>query len=348
MNDCGGGALLITLEQFEKNIKENKIKNMYIFCGPDEMLIKDSIKKIKELKIDPSMEAFNFTRIEGEKLDMDRMIADCETIPFMSDARMVEVFRADFLRDSKKDTKDLDKLKNYAKIIPPYTILVLYYVFEDDREKLSTNVKKLQNLCEVVKIDKLKGMNFQGRVKAVFDSKGKNIGRSELSYFCSVIENNMNIVEEEIEKLILYTDGRYITKDDIIKMCPYERESDIFNLVSYLSERNIKGAIDTLNELVYKGEKPPKILSMIERQFKLLFALRVKTDNGVRKEEVIKEYNLNPYIGEKMIVQSRKFSVSALEKNLTLCISTERDIKSKPVDAKNSIEMLMVKTMMNR
>ncbi|MEG1255130.1 DNA polymerase III subunit delta [Clostridium sp.] len=341
---------MITLEQFEKDLKQDKLKNFYIFCGSDEGLIKTTIKRIKDLKIDENFLDFNYNRIEGDKLNIDSLINNCETIPFMSENRMVEIYRANFLRDSKKEDKGkgIEELRDYVKTIPPYTILVMYYVFEDDREKLSSKVKKLQNVCEIVKIDKLKGMGFQGKVKSLFEEKGKNIGKSELGYFCSIIENNMSIVNNEIEKLILYTGDKEITKEDIMKMAPYEKESDIFNLVSYLSERNIKNAIDTLNQLIYRGEKPPKILAMIERQFKLLFSIRVKVGNGIKKEAIVKEYNLNPYIADKMIIQSKKFSENALRKNLQLCLDTEVEIKSKSVDNKNAIEMLMVRTMMNR
>lgn len=340
---------MITLEQLEKDLKENKLKNCYILCGSDEGLIKTAIKKMRNLKIDESFADFNYTKISGDKLDIDALINNCETIPFMSEYRMVEIFRANFLRDKGEDKgKDIDNLRNYIKDIPPYTLLIMYYVFEDDREKLSNKVKKLQNICEVVKVDKLKGMGLQSKVKDMFEEKGKSIGKSELGYFCSIIENNMNIVDNEIEKLILYTEERAITREDIIKMSPYEKENDIFNLVSYLSERNIKAAIDTLNQLIYRGEKPPKILSMIERQFKLLFAIRIKVGKGIRKEDIVKEYNLNPYIADKMIIQSKKFSQEALKNNIESCLETESEIKSKSVDQKNAIEMLMVKTMMNK
>jgi len=87
---------------------------------------------------------------------------------------------------------------------------------------------------------------------------------------------------------------------------------------------------------------------MIERQFKLLFAIRTKIGKGIRKEDIVKEYNLNPYIADKMIIQSKKFSQEALKKNIENCIETESEIKSKSVDQKNAIEMLMVKTMMNK
>ncbi len=342
---------MITLEQFEKDIKQNKLKNFYVFCGSDEGLIKECIEKIKKVTVEGSgFIDLNYARMSGDKLDMDTIINNCETIPFMSDYRVLEVYRANFLRDKNKDDKgkEIEELRDYVKNIPPYTVLMMYYIFEDDREKIGNRVKKLEKVCEVVKVDKLKGMGFQTKVKSIFDEKGKSIGKAELSYFCSIIENNMSIVENEIEKLILYTEDREITRDDIIKMAPYEKESDIFNLVSCLSDRNIKGAIDTLNELVYKGEKPPKILAMIERQFKLLFAIRVKVGKGIRKDDIVKEYRLNPFIAEKMIVQSKRFSEEALRRNLTLCLETEVEIKSKSVDNKNAIEMLMVRTMMKK
>lgn len=341
---------MLTLEQFEKELKEDKLKNAYIFFGPDEWMIKSYIKKIKDLKINSDFGDLNYTRIEGEKADLDGIINDCETVPFMSDCRMVEVYRANFLRDGKKEDKmkDFDGLKSYLKNIPPYTTLVMYCVFDGDREKPGSKLKSLEKSCAVVQVSRLKGQGFQSRVKSIFDSKGKNIGRAELTYFCSIVDNNMSIVEHEVEKLILYTDGREISKEDITKMYPYEKENDVFNLVSYLSDRNIKGAIDILNELIYKGEKPTAILNMIERQFKLMFVLKVSLENRVKKEQVIKEYKMNPYIAEKMIAQGRRFSVEALEKNMQLCLETEKQIKSTAVDVKNAIEMLIVRTMMNR
>lgn len=346
-----GGKTVITLEQFEKDLKQNKLKNFYVFCGSDEGLIKECIDKIKKVTVERSgFIDLNYARMSGEKLDIDTIINNCETIPFMSDYRVLEVYRANFLRDKNKEDKgkDIEPLRDYVKNVPPYTILIMYYIFEDDREKPGNRMKKLEKVCEVVKVDKLKGMGFQAKVKEIFDEKGKSIGKAELSYLCSIIENNMSIVENEIEKLILYTSDRAITRDDIIKMAPYEKESDIFNLVSYLSDRNIKGAIDTLNQLIYRGEKPPKILSMIERQFKLLFAIRVKIGKGVKKDDIVKEYRLNPFIAEKMITQSKRFSEEALRRNLELCLETEVEIKSKSVDNKNAIEMLMVRTMMKK
>ncbi len=341
---------MISLDDFYKGLNSGKIKNLYIFCGTDENLIKECINTLKCKLIDDNFKDFNYIKFDGEKVTKDDIINSCETLPFMSDKKMVEVYRSNFLKDGKKEDKGINvgELKKYAKVIPEYTVLVMHYLFEGDREKISSKIKGFESLGDVIKIDKLKGMAFQSKVRDIFNNKGKKIGKNELTYFCSIVENNMNIVNNEIEKLILFTEGRDITREDIVNLTPYEKENDIFNLVSYLSERNIKASIDILNELIYKGEKPTKILSMIERQFKLLLSIKIMVNNRKSKEDIVGKYRLNPYIAEKMINQSRGFSEKALKINLDLCLNTEKEIKTTISDEKNAIEILMVKSMMNK
>jgi DNA polymerase III subunit delta len=156
----------------------------------------------------------------------------------------------------------------------------------------------------------------------------------------------MNIITNEVEKLVSFTDGRDITKEDILKMMPQKSDNDIFNLVDYLSKKNIKRALDILDELIYKGEKIPLILFMIGRQYNLLFNLKLGIDSGKSKEVLSNELRLHPYICEKMISQSMKFTLKALKRNIELCVDTEKIIKSTSTDDKINIEVFMIKTVM--
>ena len=136
-------------------------------------------------------------------------------------------------------------------------------------KKPSNKIKKLDKKACVIKVDKLRGDSLAKMCKSLFENAGTKIGKSELVLFCSQVDNNMNIILNEVDKLVSFTDGRDITKDDILRMMPQKSENDIFNLVDYLSQKNIKRALDILNELIYKGEKIPLILFMIGRQFNL-------------------------------------------------------------------------------
>lgn len=345
---------MIQLSDFEKSLKNNNISNCYIFCGTDENLIREAINTMVNKLIDPSFKDLNYVKYDGAKVTNDIILNSCETMPFMSERKIVEIYRAKFLEDgntkSSGDGKAMDftELSKYITNLPPYTILIMYYVFESERDKVSSKVKKIDGKATVVKVDKLKGASLQGKVKEIFQERGKKIDKAELSFFCSIIDNNMNVVSNEIDKLICYTEGRDITREDIINLMPPKSENDIFNLVDYLSQKNIKKSIDILNELIYKGDKPAIILYMIERQFKLLLGLRVGSDTGKGHEELAKNFKLHPFIADKMIKQSKKFTLEALRTNLKLCIQVESLIKSTSIDDKTALEMLIINTMITK
>ncbi len=87
------------------------------------------------------------------------------------------------------------------------------------------------------------------------------------------------------------------------------------------------------------------ILSMIERQFKLILLIKLGLENGKSKDTLSSELKLHPYICEKMITQSRKFTIKGLEKALMSCLNTEKTLKSSSFDDKTEMELLIISTL---
>lgn len=344
---------MINFAEVEKKIRKNELDNCYIFYGVDENLIKGHVKFIADSVLSKDFMDLNYTKFDGSKTDFETVIDACETMPFMSEKKVVVVYRASFLEESGAGkssgdlkSKSFDLLSEYLNNPSPSCILIIYYAFSNDREKPSNKLKKLDKKACLVKVDKLKGEFLQKKCKDLFEAVGKNIGRSELTLFCGQVDNNMDIIFNEIEKLVAFTQGREITKEDILAMMPPKSENDIFNLVDFLSQKNIKRALDILNELIYKGEKIPLILFMIGRQFNILFNIKLGIESGKTKEILTNELKLHPYICEKMISQSMKFTLKTLKRNIELCVDTEKILKSTSTDDKLNIEVFMIKTVM--
>lgn len=331
--------------QLADKIKKGVFNNCYIFCGSDEALIKENIRLIVDKTMDNTFKDLNYVRFDGLTADMETVVNTCETVPFMSDRKVVVLYRANFLKeDDKESLKRFERIDKYIENPANHCILILYYIFENDREKPSNKVKKLDKKAYTVKFDKLKGMNLEKKVKSLFEAKGKSIGKVELKLFCEGLENNMNIIQNEIEKLCCYTYNREITKEDIIKLLPPKTDNDIFNLVDDISQKKTDKALDILNELLFKGEKTTYILYMIERQFNILLQIKFGLEEGKNKNTLVKETGLNPFICEKMIVQSRKFTMKDLKKAVDLCLNAEEVIKSSSVDEKTEMELLILRT----
>lgn len=337
---------MIEFPDFEEKLKKSALNNSYIFCGVDEGLMQDNIKSLVNKNVDKTFRELNYVQFDGSTVDMDTVINTCETIPIMSDKKVVLVYRAKFLGEGedREDNKRFDKLIKYIENVPSFCILIVYYVFENDREKPSNKVKKLDKKTTVVRFDKLKGAALEKRVKSLFEKRGVEIGKIELKLFCDGLENNMNIISNEMDKLCSYTLDRGITKEDIIAMLPPKSDNDIFDLVDCISQKKPERALEILNELIFKGEKATYILFMIERQFNILFNLKLGVESGKNKDMLSKELKLNPYICEKMIAQSKRFSAKQLTNALEFCLNTEETLKSSSVSGKTEMELLIINT----
>lgn len=337
---------MIDCDILEESLKKGKIDNCYVFCGIDEKIIKDSIDLIVNSALNSDFGDLNYTKFDGAKATMNDILNACETLPFMSDKKVVLLYRASFLgeKEDREGKKKFEELNKYLDNIPSHCILIMYYVFEDEREKPSNSIKKLEKKCTVIKVDKLKGEKYYKKVKSLFSSMGKEIGKVELKYFCDNVDNNMDIVTREVDKLINYCEGMEITKEAIAKLLPQKNDDDIFDLVDYLSQKRPEKSIDILNELLYRGENILGILFMIQRQFKILLNIKINMDEGKNKDQIAKTLRLHPYICEKMMAQSKKFSLNQLKKCLEMCLDTERTFKSSQAEKKTGMELLIVNT----
>lgn len=337
---------MIDLEALESNIKKNNLKNVYIFTGLDELLIKEGIDNIINSSLDESFRELNLIKLDGLTVEFSNIRDNCETMPFMSDKKVVLVYRADFLKD-KTDASGkalYNDIKSYIKDVPDHCVLIMYYLLNDKRDRAEKNskLKTLGNSAEIVKADKLRGEKLYKKVKEIFDEKHTDIGRVELRYFCELVDNNFTVIEREVEKLSSYCNGKNITKEDIVKLLPKREDEDVFDLVEFLSIKKPEKAIDLMNELIMKGEAITKILSLVENQMNMLLKVKILIDEKKSKDQIAKEIGRPSFVAEKLINQSRKFSYGAIQFAMKRCVETEKILKSSSNDKKMEMELLFL------
>lgn len=341
---------MIDIFTLKENVKKGSIENCYIFCGSDEQLIKEGVYSIVNKLLDKNFMELNYVKFDGNSLDsFDPVVNACQTLPFMSDKKVVLIYRASFIQDDKGDSKlsankSFKEVSEYIKNVPSHCVLILYDVFKGKRDKPSKRIYAMDKKVCVVKADKIKGQQLEGKVKSFFEIRGKKIERIELKVFCSLMEdNNLSVIENEVEKLCCYVDDREITKDDIKTLFLKSNDDDIFDLVNPISQKKAREALGVLNELIYKGEKIPHILNMIERQFNLLFRVKVSLENRKGKQDIMKELNIrSEYACDMLISQSKKFTIRQLRRAIELCLNTEQKIKSSSVNEKTEMELLII------
>ena len=91
-------------------------------------------------------------------------------------------------------------------------------------------------------------------------------------YFIECVGTNMQDLINEIRKLIEYvgTNGT-ITKKEIDLLTIKQMDSVIFDLTDNLGKKDIKKAMEVLNNLIYEREPIQKILITLYNHFKKLY-----------------------------------------------------------------------------
>lgn len=336
---------MIDFDVLEGEVKKGKIDNSYIFCGLDEELIKEGISLVVNNTVDKSLLDLNYIRLDGLTTTFDDIMNACETMPFMGDKKVVVVYRASFLKDKTDSagTKTYNEILKYLKDLPPYTVLIMYYLFNDKRDtpKKSTKVKALDKVSKVVYFDKLKKDRYYKKVEEVFKEKGKEIGKIELRYFAEKVQNNFDIIRREADKLIAYTGDRVIGKNDIDRLIANSSEDDIFDLIDFISQKKVEKALDLLYELLSKSDQHMLIISNIENNFKRLYEIKILVQSGARVNDISSKFKLPTFVCEKLMNQCSKFSLKQLQRLMEICLETENKIKTTGVDKNMEMELMI-------
>jgi len=316
----------------------------------DERLIMEEVNSIIKRAVDNSFIDLNLFKFDGSSIsNFEDIINACQTLPFMSEKKVVLISRANFLEDSKSeysksgDEKLFKKLLDYIDKVPEHCVFIVYIVFKNKRDKSTDRIKKLEKKAEIIKVEKATGIRLETKVSELFKLRGKEIGKIELKAFVNKMqESSLTVINNEVEKLCCYVGEREIKREDINYLFIENNDDDIFDLINPLSQRKAKDALKILDELLFKGGKVNFILNMVERHFMLLLKIKLFMQSGRDKEYISKVFRLSPYRFDIISNQSRGFTAKQLEKVVELCLESERKMKTSPVDDKIELELLII------
>lgn len=121
----------------------------------------------------------------------------------------------------------------------------------------------------------------------IFVYNGKKITKADMAYFIANVGTDMEILSQEIEKLISYAyDKNVINKNDIDAVCIKQLNVRIFDMIDAISVKNQQKTLDCYYELIAEKEPPMRILFMISRQFNLILQAKDLSARGMSKEQI--------------------------------------------------------------
>lgn len=323
----------------------------YIFHGEDEFTRSEQLAELKKRMGNPAIADLNTTILDGSQVSLAELRLACDTVPFMSDRRLVIVDGLlSKLEPSKKEGEPaawqeeyLEGLVDYLKQLPSTTRLVF---IEEKAIGKDNPVHRLALSDErgFAKEFKLPSRGELGRwIEERARAKGAQIDPAAARELANFVGDNLRLLDQEMEKLIAYTDGaRPISRDDVHLLTSYVREANIFHMVDALGRRDGQRASKLLHRLLDDGEHPLALLGMIVRQFRIMIQVKDLARRGLGTRAVSARLGLPDFVVRKGLRQARGFSMAQLEGIHHKLLETDLAIKTGKMDAVLALDMLVV------
>ncbi|MDW2003793.1 hypothetical protein R7P64_24795, partial [Vibrio sp. 2304] len=135
---------------------------------------------------------------------------------------------------------------------------------------------------------------------------------------------NLYDLENEIIKIVTYSDDTIIDKNTIDKSIIKLLDQNIFNLLTSIGEQNVERSLKIFSEIYLLDEPIIKIIYMINRQFKLQLAYRSYRRANYTDSEIISKLKIKPYEFNKISALSNRYTIDRLVKCIYLVIETEK------------------------
>ena len=313
----------------ENDIKNNNIHGIYVFYGEEKYLQEEYLKKIKKMfgKLDVGI---NYILLDEDSINS--LISDIETPAFGYEKKLIIIKNSGlFKKDSKSPYKD--KIKTYINenidIINNYCVIIF---IEEIVHKMDF-YKTIEKLSIVIETKTMKLPEIKARLKKICSLYKVNINNKELDYLIEISGTNMQNLINEIRKLIEYTgENGEITQDSIDKLCIKDIQAIIFDLTDFIGNRNIRKALEVLNNLIYNREPLQKIMITLYNHLKKLYLTKLAINESKDLVQVLELKPNQVFLIGKYKKQSGCFTENALIDLLEKLIKLDYNSKNGLMD----------------
>jgi DNA polymerase-3 subunit delta len=333
---------------------------MLIFLyGQDNFRSREKLNEIIEQFKKDGKNDLNLEIFDGENLEFNYFKSALTTLSFFSSKRLIVV--KNLL--TKGSAKLLEEFNEYGSKLDSKDAIVVFWEEKDPdkRTKLFKFLKKtgksqefklLENYQITDWIKKELEKNFE---KITNISSDKNLISPEAQKkIAAFIGSNLWQMKNEINKLVFYKLGK-IESDDIDTLVASSITSNVFDIVDALGNKNQKDALKFLHEQLEKGENAIYLFTMIVYQFRNLIKVKsVEKSTEVNLPEfrkvnfrnvsqnISKETGLHPYVAQKTIAQTKKFSLMELKENYQELLNLDLLIKTGKIEPVAALDLLVI------
>lgn len=333
--------------ELKAQLSKGTLQPLYVFYGEEEYLKELYIKKIIDMVPDAGLEEFNRITISGQ-VNYSEYDEAWEGMPMMTDKRTLLIRDSNIFTITKKGDVVppneeqrgfwLEKFKRLSDD----TVVIFCEKNTDGRSSLLKAAKKAGFAveCKYMSLPDLKAWVVKEALKA-----GKKIDDKLAEYLVSIVDEGLNNLEHELNKLLAYCDDT-ITKTDIDKVVSKAVQVQIFDITDGITEGNAAKVFRILNDLRTQKQSAFGILYLIYSNVEKM--LHLKLAGATNQNEAAKLLGTTSWIASRYVRAAAGFSEAALSQLVTRVPEIDYEIKSGVITEWQALEQYIFEALQMR
>ena len=315
-----------------QHMKSGQFKSVYLIYGEEDYLRKQYKDRMREALIGD--DTMNYNYYEGKGISVKELIDVGETLPFFNERRLILVENSGFFSSSQEE------LAGYLKEKPETTCFLFVEKDVDKRNKLFKTVSSLGYAANMTAPDERTLIRWIG---GILKKEQRFMREDAMRHFLERIDTDMENIRRELDKLVVYTDGaQEITVGDIDEVCTVYTESQVFDMVRSVAEKQQSKALELYYDLIAQKEAPMRILYWITRQFNQLYQIKDLQSKGYPDHVIAERMGVRDFVVRKNKTLCQRFSLEELRKSIQICVEREEDVKTGRLNDRMAVELLII------
>lgn len=304
------------IKELKKSVADGDIKNLYLFYGEEEYLIKLYISQIKGKVIDnPSLEDLNFAMFD--EFTQKGFTDAINTLPAFAEKKLIVYNQTGIF---KEPGASKDFLISELSDLPDYVTVIF-------REKsIDKKQKKLLAAVEKggasVEFSYMTDAQLKSWVNIMINRLGKKMTVSNIEFLLRCTGSSMEVIENEVKKLCSYSKNEIISHEEIDEIVTKSTENRIFELSDAIIKKNSDKVFKILRELETLREEPIAICALIGSAMCSIY----KVKSAAPQNRTPQKLGMKPY--PIKLHANTKISRDRLSKIIKLFCECDRELKS--------------------
>ena len=325
---------------------------LHVLYGEDDFSRQLALNEIKSTIGDETALATNTTVLDAPQATIEQLQAVAGAMPFLAEKRLVIIqgllgrfeSRGKSARRKKnagtpERQDDCQALADFLLAVPDSTVMVLVDGKTSDKNPL---LNALSARAKVKSFPLLKKEQLIQWINNRVAGRGGSISPSAVALLTDYVGSNLWIMASEVDKLLLFAEGRRIEADDVKRVVSYVHEAGVFDLIDAILEFRGGVAERLAEQLLQRGASPAYVLVMLTRQVRLIFRVKELRSQRRSDAEIMGRLEMASQRHLRLTQeQASRYTLARLKEVYHRLLGTDVAIKTGRYDAELALNILI-------